>query len=76
MADSQKSEIHETTDDAATSPSSNFERGAADADIKRNPEAGAAAAEGPQPGVKAEPLKDDADESSFGGPLRLQTPEV
>ena len=42
MADqnrAQKSEVHENTDDAASSPASNFERGAADADIKRNPEA-------------------------------------
>jgi hypothetical protein len=29
----QKSEIHESTDDASTSPASTFERGAADKDI-------------------------------------------
>src|SRR5687767_5087069 len=32
--DAQKSEAHETTDDAGTSPASNFERGSAEAKVR------------------------------------------
>lgn len=89
MADlnqAQKSEVHETTDDAASSPASSFDAGAADAERKRNPDTSGAIANeasGADPGGRTAPRggRDDAppgatiesDESDDGGPIRIRT---
>jgi hypothetical protein len=73
----QKSEVHVTTDDATTSPASNFETGAADKEIetaKRAPAEG-----GSEPSAKTNPdelypdgVRVKRDESDVGGPIDVE----
>jgi hypothetical protein len=73
----QKSEIHDTTDDAATSPASQFERGAADKDIKigreveRENDTSAASKTNPDE-LYPEGVKVKRDESDLGGPIDIE----
>src|SRR5690242_12053530 len=91
MADlnqAQKSEVHETTDDAASSPASSFDAGAGDADAKRNPDRGTGAApDAGQGNSRKAPTRDPhaadppgaiivSDESDDGGPIRIQTTDT
>ena len=70
----QKSEIHDTTDDAATSPASNFETGAADKDAEigrretQGEEKGTASKTNPDE-LYPEGVKVKRDESDVGGPI-------
>jgi hypothetical protein len=73
----QKSEIHDTTDDAATSPASNFETGAADKDAEigrretQGEEKGTASKTNPDE-LYPEGVKVKRDESDVGGPIDVE----
>jgi hypothetical protein len=73
----QKSEVHDTTDDAATSPASNYETGAADKDIdigkKAAEEDNAAAALKTNPDeLYPKGVHVKRDESDVGGPIDVE----
>ena len=73
----QKSEIHETTDDATTSPASQFERGAADKDIEIGREAEQENETGRSSKTNPDELYPEGvhvkrDESDVGGPIDVE----
>lgn len=72
----QKSEVHDTTDDAATSPASGFERGAADKDIEIGRQAGQAEETGSSKTnpdeLYPEGVHVKRDESDLGGPIDIE----
>ena len=73
----QKSEVHDTTDDATTSPASNFESGAADKDIEigkktaRESEASASSKTNPDE-LYPDGVHVKRDESDVGGPIEVE----
>ena len=73
----QKSEVHDTTDDATTSPASNFETGAADKDIeigkRGQPEMDASMPSKTNPDeLFPEGVHVKRDESDVGGPIDVE----
>ena len=73
----QKSEVHDTTDDAATSPASNFEAGAADKDAEiagqasETKDTGTSSKTNPDQ-LYPEGVRVKRDESDVGGPIDVE----